>query len=123
MQRLISFLRFEFASVALMLLTLGWVGCATSKIDWNTRVGSYTYDQAVLELGPAEKSETLKDGTKVAEWMTSRGYASGTMTSLGGHYYGSPWIHYYSEQPSPDYFLRLTFSPDGVLRAWRRVQR
>jgi len=108
--------------VAVALIMLGLMGCATARIDWNSRVGSYTYDQAVLDLGPPERSETLSDGTKVAEWMISRGYARGTMTSLGGyHYYGYPGIHYYTEQPSPDHLIRLTFSKEGLLRAWRKV--
>ncbi len=28
-----------------------WTGCAsTPKVDWNSRVGNYTYDDAVKEL-------------------------------------------------------------------------
>ena len=34
---------------ALLLLVLS--GCATTKIDWNSRVGNYTYDNAIAELG------------------------------------------------------------------------
>lgn len=123
MKRLLSLPRRTPSLFCLAALGLCLLGCATTRVDWDARVGSYTYDQAVLELGPADKSETLKDGTKVAEWLTARGYSRGTMTSFGGQYYGYPWIHYYSEQPSPDYLIRLTFSPDGILRAWRKVLR
>jgi len=108
--------------ISILGLALVLTGCATARVDWNSRVGSYTYDQAVLDMGPAERSETLSDGTKVAEWMLSRGYARGTMTSFGGYYsYGYPGIHYYTEQPSPDHLIRLTFSKAGVLQAWRKV--
>jgi hypothetical protein len=103
-------------------------GCAsTPKVDWNTRVGTYTYDQAVLELGPPDRMAPLTDGSKVAEWLTSRGYAHGYAMPVGGPYYhygyyGPPAV-YYSDPPSPDRFLRLTFSPDGRLASWQRVTR
>src|SRR5262245_31305974 len=56
-------------------LFLIWLlGCATApKIDWNSRIGNYNYDQAVLEMGPADRSAALTDGTKVVEWLTARG--------------------------------------------------
>ena len=123
MKRLLSLLRPLPRLLCVAAVSLCFLGCAAPRVDWDARVGIYTYDQAVLDLGPADKSETLKDGTKVAEWLTARGYSRGTLTSMGGQYYGSPWVHYYSEQPSPDYVLRLTFSPDGLLRAWRKVLR
>ena len=34
----------RFAIVAMLL-----AGCATHRIDWNARVGGYTFDQAVTE--------------------------------------------------------------------------
>jgi len=108
-----------------LLLLLLWAGCATYKVDWNSRIGNYTYDQAIMELGPPDKSAKLTDGTTVAEWMTRRGYTGGTSEILYGHgypYYYRPWYHYY-EPPSPDYFIRLTFAPDGKLQAYKRVVR
>jgi hypothetical protein len=104
-------------------------GCATGpRIDWNARIGNYTYDQAVLELGPPDKEAVLTDGTRVAEWLTFRG-RGGYLTGFGGpvfyrpyHFYGPPPF-YYAEPPSPDRFLRLTFTPDGRLQAWNRVHR
>ena len=104
---------FMIAALALFLC-----GCATSNIDWDARRGNYTYDQAVLEFGPPDKSAKIGDGTIVAEWLTYRG-------SRGGPgYYASPY--YYSpfyEPPTPDRYLRLTFDPEGRLRDWRRVAR
>jgi hypothetical protein len=101
-------------------------GCATGpKIDWNARIGNYTYDQAVIDMGPPDKVATLTDGTKVAEWMTSRGY-TGFVTTFGPEFYqpfyGSS-TYFYSQPPSPDRFLRLTFGPDGRLVSWKRVIR
>jgi hypothetical protein len=112
-------------------LALLWIGCASTKIDWNSRLGHYTYDQAVVELGPPDKSASLSDGTVVAEWLTRPG-RSGGYSDL---YYGSPGPHpyhrgyyyypplYYYDPPTPSYFLRLIFSPDGRLTEWRRLAR
>jgi hypothetical protein len=109
---------------ATLLLTLGLclflAGCASTKIDWNSRIGNYTYDQAVMELGPPDKYAKLTDGTVVAEWMTRRGYSRGSAGFMYG--YGYP-PYYLAEPPSPDYFIRLTFSPDGKLQAYKRVVR
>jgi hypothetical protein len=102
-----------------MLLLIA--GCATNKIDWSARVGSYTYDQAVIDYGPPDKFARLSDGGTVAEWLTHRG-RSYVYPSYGYGY--SPWFYgpYYPgyvESSSPDYFLRLSFGPDGRLTAWK----
>src|SRR5205809_4479055 len=114
---------FAHWTLILVLLLLLSVGCATAKIDWNSRIGNYTYDQAVAELGPPDKFAKLTDGTIVAEWMTRRGYSGGSAGIMYGHpYYYHPW-HYYYEPPSPDYFIRLTFGSDGKLQAYKPVVR
>ena len=110
-------------SVALLLS-----GCASSKsniarIDWNSRLGHYTFDEAITEIGPPEKSATLSDGSLVAEWFVKQkagssvsfgvgsyggGYGSGTSVGVGqtvGNIGGGAE------------FLRLTFGADGQLRA------
>ena len=56
--------------LAITLAALVLAGCVTQKIDWSARVGNYTYDQAVMELGPPDKSAKLTDGTVVADWLT-----------------------------------------------------
>jgi len=100
------------------------IGCATNKIDWNARMGTYTYDDAVVELGPPDKQEKLTDGTIVAEWLTQRGR---TAYVGGGGYYGYPGTRgYYGPsyiQGAPDYFIRLTFAPDGKLASWKKFAR
>ena len=111
----------------LLVLTLFVAGCKTTpKIDWAGRIGNYTYDQAVLDFGPPERYAKLSDGTVVAEWLTRHGHAQ-TYVSYG---YGYGWYHgWYYPSPvfidtySPDYFLRLTFGPDGRLTAWKKVVR
>ena len=105
-----------------LMLLAGILGCATQKkIDWEGRIGNFTFDQAVIELGPPDKQAKLQDGTVVAEWLDRRGYAYvysspawATPYSLGGPYATM------SSATSPDYYLRLTFSPDGKLKAWKK---
>jgi hypothetical protein len=106
---------------AVVVLVASFIGCTTTRIDWQTRVGSYTYDQAVLELGPPDKLATLTDGTKVGEWLMYRGQSRGGYATYGGPVYGGPFLYHYAEPPLPDQYLRLTFGNDGILQAWRRV--
>jgi hypothetical protein len=108
----------KFLFAPILLLLLFFAGCATPGIDWDRRIGAYTYDQAVLELGPPDKLATLTDGTVVAEWLTHRGYPRGGFIS--GHPQGM-WLHHYPEPPAPHRFLRLTFAPEGTMVHWRRV--
>ncbi len=100
--------------VASALLLLG---CASSKINWEGRVGTYTCDQAVIELGPPDRSAKLSDGKTVSEWLLYRGRAGSSY-----HYAPSPggfWS--YSDPGFPDRFIRLTFSADGRLESWKKV--
>lgn len=107
-------------ALAVLFLAGVLAGCASSKnkIDWDARVGSYTYDQAVLEMGPPDKEAKLTDDTIVAQWLTRRGYSYRTYHLL----YGG-WIHANDMPPGPDQFLTLTFSPERVLKEWRTVYR
>ncbi len=107
--------------VAASLCAVLWlVGCATSKVDWNARVGNYTYNQAVLEMGPPDRHATLADGTTVAEWLLNRGYT---------YVYGTPgphgpfWGGPASAYTTPSMYMRLTFGPNGQLTAWKRTYR
>jgi hypothetical protein len=97
-------------------------GCVTQKINWSARVGNYTYDQAVTELGPPDKSAKLADGTVVAEWLTRRGYTYTTPEAYPyySRWYGSPVAPPPNTTRVPDYFLRLTFGSDGRLTAWKK---
>ena len=113
-------------NVALLGLVVLLVGCATRRIDWAGRVGTYTYDQAVLEFGPPDKQAKLGDGTVIAEWLTRRGYRHGYTTLGYGYYpycYYGPFFPTYIESETPDYFLRLTFDAAGKLKAWKKYAR
>ncbi|MGN6552962.1 MAG: hypothetical protein ACTHLW_04495 [Verrucomicrobiota bacterium] len=109
--------RWLFWLAAVILIS----GCATPRINWASRVGNYTFDNAVTELGPPDKQARLQDGTVVAEWLTRRG-STFTYPAYGyGNYpywYATPPMPAYID--SPDYYLRLTFGPNGQLQFWKR---
>jgi hypothetical protein len=99
-------------------------GCATTpRPDWNSRIGNYTYDQAVAELGPPAKSKALPDGSRVTDWLTSRGRPGsvgfGMDAALATPGFMESSIPY-DRPPIPSQYLRLTFGPDGKLAAWQR---
>jgi len=109
--------------LAALLAFLGFLaGCATTpQVDWTARMGEYTYDQAVIELGPPSKQAKLADGKTVAEWVTqsqprsSFGVGVGGYGSSGGMGMGTSFGGGYRER-----ILRLTFGEDGKLENWYR---
>ena len=96
-------------------------GCSTApKVDWNSRVGSYTFDQAVAELGPPDKQATLSDGATVAEWITHRSGFGGMSIGIGGGSYSGHsgmgvGVGQSVGSGGSDQVLRLVFGPDGKL--------
>ncbi len=92
------------------------VGCSSGKTDWPVRVGNYSYDNAVKEMGPPDKTETLTDGTRVADWFVTR---RGGMTvslglaSFGGNTAVGTGTKLGTVGARP--MLRLTFGADGKL--------
>ena len=113
--------RIALALLAALLLT----GCVTQKVDWRARVGNYTQDQAIAELGPPDESAKLSDGSVVDEWLTSRAHvieAPEPYFLPSRAYVGSDTPNY-SEVSAPNYFLQLTFGPDDKLKAWKQVAR
>ena len=90
-----------------LLLPLLLIACASDLVNWNGRVGQYTYDDVIRELGVPDRSATLTDGTVVAEWLHARGQAYATS-------FGVPRsrIQSYDITQFPDRYLRLTFSPN-----------
>jgi hypothetical protein len=100
-------------------------GCAT-QVDWAARVGHYSYDQAVTEMGPPSRFAKLTDGSEVADWLTQRGQT--IVSPAGGAYYPyrGGWVG--AAGPSsvvyttPNYYLRLSFDPAGKLKSWKTIQ-
>ncbi len=86
-------------------------GCATtSKVDWQSRVGNYNYDSVVRELGVPDRETMLGDGSRVAEWLTSRGSYYGT-----ANYFNGAHFQQFDMDKFPDRFLRLTFDAKGTM--------
>jgi hypothetical protein len=101
-----------------LCLMLCLAGCATQRVDWAARVGHYTYEQAVRDMGPPEEQAKLADGTMTAEWLIDRGY---TYTQGGPDPYGPFYATYPSTETAPSKFLRLSFGSSGQLTAWKVV--
>lgn len=120
---------FSFVTLAASLLLAA--GCASSRVDWDDQVGRLTFDQAVRQLGPPDRSASLTDGGQIAEWLTRRGQPGTpafTARSGGSARYdrgrGAPtttWVP--ATAPTPNRYLRLTFGADSRLAAWENVSR
>ncbi|HTR41031.1 MAG TPA: hypothetical protein VMH87_05400 [Pseudomonadales bacterium] len=115
------------APITLITLALFiFIGCVT-PINWQARVGVYTFDQAVADYGPPMASATLSDRSTVCDWMTR----SGSVVVNPGPYpypyygrgYGGPAYGGYTATTFPARFLRLTFAPDGKLKAWKEYSK
>jgi hypothetical protein len=107
-----------------VLVSLG-TGCASKpKVDWDQRIGHFTFDDAVRELGPPVASTKLQDGSTVAEWFLKYGsqVSFGFGTGFGGPS-GAVGVGQTITPPPKGHFIRLTFGPDGQLQRWEKFQR
>jgi hypothetical protein len=117
------------ASRTLLLTALmsSWLvaGCAsTPKADWNSRIGNFTYDQAVTEMGPPDKSTRLSDGVTVAEWFIK--HNSNISFGVGTGFYGSGTgvgVGQAVGTSTSGQYLDLTFGTDGKLAKWQKIRR
>jgi|SRR5688572_15764520 len=101
----------RLAILSLIFSGLFLTGCATTnRVDWNSRMGQFTYDEAIMELGVPDREATLTDGTTVAEWLTVRGMSYGTMHGFYGWHFQT-----YDINQFPDRYTRLVFGPDKKL--------
>jgi hypothetical protein len=94
-------------------------GCATTPpVDWNSRVGNYTYAQAIHELGPPNRQSRLSNGGAVFKWFLQPYGGTGLSNNNGMNngFGAGPNI-------SPgfsDRYLQLTFDAKGVLTDWSK---
>src|SRR5436309_15632887 len=98
-------------------LLFNWlfVGCASrSRVNWESRIGNFSYDQAEALKGPPDKSTRLNDGSTVAEWFIKHGssfsFGVGTGFYSGGSALGV--VQTLGTVPSGAY-LRWTLGSDG----------
>ncbi len=112
--------------VVFTLVTAFLISCkSTPPVDWSSRVGTYTYDQAVTDFGPPDKQAKLDDGKTVAEWITHRsggsGLSFGTGFFSGGGGSGmGVGVGQSIGTGSGDKVLKLTFGSDNKLAAWSK---
>jgi hypothetical protein len=59
--------------VAFLMLLGACAGDGVRRIDWQTRIGHYTLDDAKRELGAPESCVGLDDGGTACSWTTSKG--------------------------------------------------
>lgn len=111
------------ATLIILALAFGlFAGCkSTPPVDWNARVGTYTFDQAVAELGPPDRQTKLSDDKTVAQWITHRN--GGTGFSVGTGFFSGPVGVGASQSVGSSYrdlILTLTFQTNNVLSAWSK---
>jgi hypothetical protein len=110
-------------------------GCASSSksgkpdpktVNWSERIGAYTYEQAVADMGkPAVISESNEG--RSAEWVLRRGSRMSFGFGVGTGSYGSHGGlgvgvgSSVSPPPSGEY-LHLHFGSDGQLREWSKIR-
>jgi hypothetical protein len=108
--------------VILALAVAFFAGCKTpSPVDWDGRVGHYTYDQAVTELGSPDRQAKLSDGKVVSKWFVQP--PVGSRFNSGMAYYGSN--HGFGAGQAVgsginNEMLQLTFDTNGTLIAWSK---
>ena len=104
-----------------VLVGLIWsvgLGCETyGKADWKSRVGHYSWDQAIEELGPPESEAKTSDGSRVASWVISRSRTYST--AIRGPVFWS-WSGQDVTTTAESHLL-LTFNAQGQLKAWKRI--
>jgi hypothetical protein len=96
------------------------------NIDWRSRIGTYTYEEALAELGEPNVVSETSEGM-IAEWVLRRspdvsfgfgfggaGYGHHTSTGVGVGTSVSP--------PPRGEYLRLRFDRDGKLTESARVR-
>ena len=109
---------FSWRWVLVGLLCFLGVGCETyGKADWKSRVGHYSWDQAIEELGPPESEAKTSDGSRVASWVISRSRTYST--AIRGPMYWS-WSGQDVTTTAESHLL-LTFNAQSQLKACKRI--
>jgi hypothetical protein len=111
--------RFSLLAILLLIAVL-MAGCQTAPpVDWKSRVGTYTIEQAVKELGPPDKRFKLGDGKIMAQWITvyQRPFAP-----ITGNYRDNIALGVGPNTglDSSESVLQLIFGADGKLASWSK---
>ena len=100
---------------------------ATVKnVDWGSRIGTYTYQEALAELGEPDVIGQSSEGM-ISEWVLQRspgfsfgfGFGSG---SYGHHSATEAGVGASVSPPPSGEYLHLRFDKDGKLAEWTKVR-
>ena len=113
-------LALKFSLPVILALAVALVaGCvSTPPVDWNSRVGNFTYPQAVAELGRPDRQLQQSDGKMVYKWFVQPHVPP---PNTGMSYHGETTFG--ANQNAgvlSNQMIQLTFGPDGKLSAWTR---
>jgi hypothetical protein len=118
-------------SLAVLLLAALFTACAhrpkvDPNINWNERIGSYTYEQALAELGRPNVIAESSEG-RTADWILSQSPQMSFGFGVGHGVYGSHvgtgvGVGTSVTPPPHGEYLHLTFDPEGKLKSWSRVK-
>ena len=86
--------------------------------EWGARIGEYTYQDALAELGEPQMIGESSEG-KIAEWVLRQSMPFSIGFGFGGAGVGVGTS--VSPPPSGEY-LRLRFDRDGKLAEWTKVR-
>jgi hypothetical protein len=115
-------MKLAWASLIVLVFLAG--SCASGpktnikEIDWGSRIGTYTYEEALAELGEPNVIGESGEGM-IAEWVLRQS----PVVSFGFGF-GAPGVGVgtsVSPPPSGEY-LHLRFDKNGKLAEWSRVR-
>ena len=106
-------------------------GCASRpkidpNINWSQRIGNYTWDQALAELGrPAVVAESSEG--RSADWVLKRSPNISFGFGVGGGTYGSHvgtgvGVGTSVSPPPHGEYLHLDFDAEGRLKGWSKIK-
>lgn len=124
-------------AVLVLAAVLALTGCSSSPkprlsksearaVNWSDRIGSYTYDQAIADLGhPLITGES--GAGRSAEWALRSSPRISFGLGVGGGTYGpgtgiGAGVGSTVSPPPHGENLRLTFGEDGRLKEWTKVR-
>jgi hypothetical protein len=122
----------KLTSLSLILLLVLAGGCASAPktsvkdIDWRSRMGTYTYEQALAEFGEPNVIGESSEG-RTAEWVLQQslpvtfGFGFGT-GSYGDHTSTGVGVGTSVSPPPSGEYLRLRFDKDDKLAEWSKVK-